>query len=223
MRGKMKYLGWFSCGITSAVACKIAIDKFGDDVDLWYIEIGASHPDNSRFIADCEKWFCKKISLARSQKYNSPLDVAKHKIFNTPYGAPCTLELKKKVRKEIESKYENFVHVFGFEYSIKEINRANRWLEQQKQPAIFPLIEKKLNKNDCKEILTSCGIKLPAMYELGYNNNNCLGCFKGGMKYWRKIRENFPDIFQQTAKLERFKTSTCLKKNGKKFYLNELN
>ena len=61
------------------------------------------------------------------------------------------------------------------------------------------------------------------MYELGYNNNNCLGCFKGGMKYWRKIRKNFPDIFQKTAKLERFKASTCLKKNGKKFYLDELN
>ena len=27
---KMKYLGWFSCGVTSAVACKLAIDKYGD-------------------------------------------------------------------------------------------------------------------------------------------------------------------------------------------------
>lgn len=36
----MKYLGWFSCGVTSAVACKLAIEKFGDDVELWYIETG---------------------------------------------------------------------------------------------------------------------------------------------------------------------------------------
>lgn len=54
-----KYLGWFSCGVTSAVACKIAIDS-GKDVDLWYLETGAEHEDNKRFIADCERWYDKK-------------------------------------------------------------------------------------------------------------------------------------------------------------------
>ena len=42
----MKFLAWFSCGVTSAVACKLAIDKYGDDVDIWYIETGAAHSDN---------------------------------------------------------------------------------------------------------------------------------------------------------------------------------
>ena len=218
----MKYLGWFSCGVTSAVACKIAIDKYGKDVDLWYIDTGASHSDNIRFIKDCEKWYNKKISIARSNTFSSPLDVASKKIFNTPYGAPCTLELKKKVRTEIEKKYQNFCHVFGFEYLAKEINRANRWTEQQKQIACFPLIEEKLNKEDCKLILLNNGIILPKMYELGYNNNNCIGCFKGGIKYWLKIKKDFPDIFQKTAELERLKHSTCLKRNGKRLYLDEL-
>lgn len=55
------YLGWFSCGVTSAVACKLAIDMYGsENVDLWYIETGASHPDNERFIADCENGMVKK-------------------------------------------------------------------------------------------------------------------------------------------------------------------
>lgn len=100
----MKYLGWFSCGVTSAVACKLAIEKFGDDVELWYIETGAAHPDNIRFIKDCEKWYGRKIQTARSEKYASPLDVASKQIFNTPYGAPCTYELKKKVQTK-NSKY----------------------------------------------------------------------------------------------------------------------
>lgn len=63
----MKYLGWFSCGVTSAVACKLAIERFGDDVDLWYIETGAAHPDNMRFIKDCEEWYGRKILTARSE------------------------------------------------------------------------------------------------------------------------------------------------------------
>lgn len=78
----MKYLGWFSCGVTSAVACKLAIEKFGNDVDLWYIETGASHPDNMRFIQDCEKWYGRKIQIARSEKYKSPLDVVINFVLN---------------------------------------------------------------------------------------------------------------------------------------------
>lgn len=41
LRIAMKFLAWFSCGVTSAVACKLAIDKYGDDVDIWYLETGA--------------------------------------------------------------------------------------------------------------------------------------------------------------------------------------
>lgn len=109
------------------MACKLAVEKFGDEVDLWYIETGSAHPDNIRFIKDCEKWYGRKIQTARSEKYASPLDVASKQIFNTTYGAPCTYELKKKVRQKIQNAYANFTHVFGFEYTPKEINRAKCW------------------------------------------------------------------------------------------------
>ena len=46
-------------------------------------------------------------------------------------------------------------------------------------------------------------IDLPAMYKLGYHNNNCIGCVKGKKGYWNKIRVDFPDIFWKMAKLER--------------------
>lgn len=41
------------------------------------------------------------------------------------------------------------------------------------------------------------------MYRLGYKNNNCIGCVKGGMGYWNKIRKDFPATFQRMASLER--------------------
>lgn len=31
------------------------------------------------------------------------------------------------------------------------------------------------------------------MYDLGYANNNCIGCVKGGIGYWNKIRIDFPE------------------------------
>jgi len=49
------------------------------------------------------------------------------------------------------------------------------------------------------------------MYDLGYSNNNCVGCVKGGMGYWNKIRVDFPEVFENRAKLERLIGHSCIK------------
>jgi len=56
------------------------------------------------------------------------------------------------------------------------------------------------------------------MYDLGYSNNNCIGCVKGGMGYWNKIRIDFPQVFKERAELERLIGASCI--NG--VYLDEL-
>jgi len=67
----------------------------------------------------------------------------------------------------------------------------------------FPLIEKGLTKQDCHGIAKELGLKRPIMYDMGYSNNNCIGCVKGGKGYWNKIRIDFPEVFESRAKLER--------------------
>lgn len=49
------------------------------------------------------------------------------------------------------------------------------------------------------------------MYELGYPNNNCIGCVKGGAGYWNKIRVDFPDVFKQRSVDERMVGASCIK------------
>lgn len=209
--------------MTSAVACKLAVDRFGDAVELVYIETGQEHSDSERFRNDCEQWIGKEIKILRSTKYSSPLDVAeKRGILNSPKGAPCTMFLKKKVRQEYQDQYKTPIHIFGFEYTKKEVNRAYRWMQQHSEHVYFPLIENHLTKRDCAMIIQAAGIEIPAMYKLGYNNNNCIGCFKGGMGYWNKIRVDFPEIFEKTAALERKLGNTCLKKDKKKLFLDDL-
>ena len=56
------------------------------------------------------------------------------------------------------------------------------------------------------------------MYELGYGNNNCIGCVKGGMGYWNKIRRDFPDAFAKMAAAEREIGRSCIKST----FLDEL-
>jgi len=97
-------LGWFSCGITSAVACKLVLEKY-EHVELYYMHIDTAHPDNERFIADCEKWYGQKINRIRSRKYKDQFDVIeKTGYVNGVDGARCTKELKKNVRFELEER-----------------------------------------------------------------------------------------------------------------------
>jgi hypothetical protein len=76
---------------------------------------------------------------------------------------------------------------------------------QDNNPSVVadaPLIRRGLTKADCLGALAKNGIEIPAMYKLGYKNNNCIGCVKGGAGYWNKIRRDFPDVFEKMAQVE---------------------
>lgn len=157
--------------------------------------------------------------MLRSEKYACVDDVIeKRRATNTPHGAPCTLELKKRVRQKWEC--ENGIgHTYVWGYDANEKRRADNILESMPEfNHEFPLIEKGLTKQDCHEICLRLGLKRPAMYDLGYPNNNCIGCVKGGMGYFNKIRIDFPEVFARRAKQEREIGHSCI--NG--VYLDEL-
>jgi len=170
-----------------------------------------------RFLKDCEIALNKDIEILQSQ-YKSVNDVVKQfRFINSPYGAKCTQILKKRVRKEWEHGKEDLTYIWG--YDIEEKARAERLEESMPEfKHKFPLIERQLKKEDCHGILKELGIKRPLMYDLGYKNNNCIGCVKGGMGYWNKIRKDFPEIFKERALLEREIGASCLRE----IYLDEL-
>jgi len=211
-------IGWWSAGITSTVACKIALELY-DNVELVYIESGNLHPDNIRFKNDCEKWYGQEIRIVHnSSGYESQIDVIhKTKYVNGPEGARCTLELKKKTRWETEELLASEgkrvdYQVFGFEFMRREVNRAIRFLQQYPEASpLFPLVETGLDKDACAGILINAGIEIPEMYRMGYPNNNCLGCIKGGKGYWNKVRVDFPEIFQEMAMAERVAGHSCIR------------
>lgn len=131
------------------------------------------------------------------------------------------------MRFKLEKERQWDHQVFGFEYDKKEINRAIRFKEQYPYTnPLYPLIELKFDKTRCVEELKKYNVELPMMYRLGYTNNNCVGCVKGGMGYWNKIRVDFPEVFKQVAEVERKVNATCLMDtvNGKRvrLFLDEL-
>jgi 3'-phosphoadenosine 5'-phosphosulfate sulfotransferase (PAPS reductase)/FAD synthetase len=197
-----RILAWFSCGDASAVAAKLAVEKHGDRCEVLYCDTFAyEHPDNMRFFADVERWLGRPIKVLRSLRYADIYDVfRKTKFLRGPNGARCTTELKKNVRKEYQRVDD--IHVFGF--TADEQHRVTRFKKENPELyAEFPLIEHGITKTECHARIRAAGIELPAMYKLGYHNNNCIGCVKGKKGYWNKIRRDFPDAFDRMAALER--------------------
>jgi 3'-phosphoadenosine 5'-phosphosulfate sulfotransferase (PAPS reductase)/FAD synthetase len=196
----MRVVCWFSCGATSAVAAKIALERYKDAV-LAYCDTNSEHDDNKRFMSDCEDWLGKPVVVLQSEKYKDIWDVFERaKYLVGVHGAMCTGELKKKVRMKFQRPDD--LQIFGFDKTEKE--RAKRFNDNNPDVHTwFPLIENGLTKEDCLQELMKAKIELPAMYKLGYRNNNCIGCVKGQQGYWNKIRKDFPDVFSRMSKIER--------------------
>ena len=203
---------WYSSGIASATATKLMIDE-GQDVTIVKTETNSEHPDNKRFDAECEELFGKKILYLSSEKYHDIWEVfEKTNYLVGVNGARCTTELKKKVRQSFQE-FDD-VHVFG--YTNDEKHRAERLIHNNPEIQVkSPLIDRGWSKAMCFDYFSKFGIEKPMMYRLGFNNNNCIGCVKGGKGYWNHIRKHFPDVFERMSKEERrIGHAVCKDENG---------
>ena len=205
---------WWSGGITSAVACKLAIDLFGKKrCKIIMIDTKNEDRDTYRFKKDCEKWYKLPIEIitAIDNEYESIEDVwIKYKSLNVSTGAICSTELKRKVREKWQLTNTYNHQIFGFEFLKKEFIRAiGLNINHPKAKGIFPLLMMGLDKDDCVEIVKNAKIRIPRTYELGFKNNNCFGtgCVQGGIGYWQKMQQEFPDKFEKMANLEHLLTN----------------
>jgi len=194
----------FSCGAASAVATKMAIDEYGDAVEVFYNDTGSEHPDNERFLKDCEQWFGRRINVLKSNTYRDIYEVFEARQFIVRFNgtAPCTGELK--ISPGLRILNLGDLEVFG--YTKGEEDRLERFIKDHPDRRIgVPLIEADINKSDCFKIIKNAGIDLPVMYKLGFRNNNCIGCVKArdSIDYWKRVRKYFPAQFNRTSKLER--------------------
>ena len=198
-------IAWWSGGVTSAVACKIAIDLYGlNSVRIIFIDTKNEDSDTYRFKSDCEKWYDKPIETISNDSYANIQEVwRKYKSLNVANGAICSSELKRAVRLKFQKENEYTHQVFGFD--IDEPKRAKAMtLNYPEAKPIYPLLFHGYTKKKCIEITEDAGIQVPASYRLGLSNNNCLqtGCVQGGIGYWQWMRINMIDKFNTMASIE---------------------
>lgn len=224
----MRLVSWTSCGDASAVCGKIVLADYGANhqVDLVRCFVPEEHPDNDRFCADLEKWYGHPIITMCSQEFGSCEEVwRKRRYMAGVAGAPCTLEMKKAVRWDYERQFHPDLQAFG--YTVEERDRAEDFRRNNPDVRLItPLIDKGLTKADCHAIVARAGIELPAMYRLGFNNNNCIGCVKAqSPSYWNRVRHFFPEVFEARATLSRELGVRLIKGTSgdrERFFLDEL-
>jgi hypothetical protein len=210
-------VSWFSAGVSSAVATWLELQRIDRII---YTHINDQDDDTLRFVRDCEQWWGRPVEVIQSKLKTVQEACLYRQFVNGPGGASCTRMLKREVRKqwEVENQFFNrFRYVWGMDRD--EADRADSVSDAMPDSEhVFPLVDRGLSKKEAHAILQSHGIRRPAMYDLGYHNNNCVGCVKGGAGYWNKIRRDFPEVFAKRAAMERAIGASCM--NG--VYLDEL-
>lgn len=211
---------WFSCGAASAIAAKLTLRSDPEAV-LAYCETNAEHPDNERFLADCVRWFNAPIARLSSSQYVDTWHVWEERSYIAGIeGAPCTGALKKAPRIAFQEPGD--IHVFG--YTCEERERADRFVEHN--PSLvcrFPLIERGIDKAACLAMLHGAAIALPAMYLLGFHNNNCIPCPKAtSPNYWAAIRFHFPEQFERMATLSRELGARLARIRDERIFIDEI-
>lgn len=217
---------WFSCGAASAVAAKRTLDLYGDRCTVRVLNspIAEEDQDNRRFCRDVEQWLGVKVEDVRNSKYpnHSAVDVwDDRKAMSFPHGAPCTVELKKRARQEWEESNPVDWHVLGFVW--EEQRRHDRFVLTERDNVIPVLINEKITKDQCYQIVQAAGIALPRVYKMGLPNANCLGCCKAtSPSYWSLIRELFPDVYSARAEQSRRLGVRLVRHKGERIFLDEL-
>lgn len=199
-----RILSWFSCGAASAVATKLAIAEHGDAVVPVYCATNAEHPDNARFMADCERWFGRPVTVIQSEKYADTWDVwTKRRYLAGIDGALCTTELK--IGPRLAFQHPTDQHVFGYTADAADVTRAKKFRTNWFELTVHtPLIERGITKAAALAMIKGAGIAPPVTYAMGFQNNNCIPCVKAtSPDYWSLIRQRFPAEFERMAKLSR--------------------
>lgn len=213
---------WFSAGAASAVATKLVLREHPEAV-VAYCATNSEHPDSERFIADCVRWFNRPIERLASDEYADTWDVwDKRKYMAGNNGAPCTVELK--VAPRLAWQMPSDIHVFGYTADAPDVERAERLRKNYFELTIqTPLIDRGLTKEACLAIVEDAGIELPAMYKLGFRNNNCVPCVKAtSPNYWALVRKCFPDVFERAAIKSRALGARLCRINNERKFIDEI-
>ncbi|MCX4754313.1 phosphoadenosine phosphosulfate reductase [Kitasatospora purpeofusca] len=84
----------------------------------------------------------------------------------------------------------------GIGISVDEIHRANRRRSEPHEQIEYPLLDLRLRREDCEQIITDAGLPVPP-------KSSCFFCPFRTVDAWRQQRQEDPELFAQAVALEK--------------------
>lgn len=215
-------LVWFSRGAASAIAWQLAKRKDPNCIAV-HCATNAEHPDSDRFEAEWCRVMNDSVTTLQSDEYADTWDVwEKTRWLAGINGARCTGELK--VAPRLEFQRPDDVHVFGYTADAPDVSRAERLRANFFEMKIeTPLIDAGITKEAALAMVERQGVRIPEMYRLGFQNNNCIPCVKAtSPDYWALVRKTHPEEFERMAKLSRRLDVRLCRIHGERSFIDEI-
>lgn len=196
----MKHIVFFSGGIGSFFTAKRVIEKYGkDDVVLLFTDTKIEDADLYRFMDDASKHF--GVPVTSIEDGRTPWEVFKDvRWLGNSRLAQCSHMLKQKTALDwIADNYspEECILYLGIDWTEAHRKKApvKNWNPYKVE---FPMCDAPyITKIEMIADLSSVGIKIPRLYELGFSHNNCGGmCVRGGQGHFINLLNKLPERFE---------------------------
>ena len=200
----MKHIVLFSGGAASSyVAWLVSQEQNKKDIILLHTPTYSEHPDADRFRTEVSNYLEIPITIHEDGRNIWEL-IDDNKCIPSNFIPFCTRILKlEQTEKFLRSIQEDYILYYGF--GTNEWRRIQKSLarnEQLGRNVKFPLWEKRLSNESIREIIANeWMIELPITYKY-LEHNNCLPCFKGGVRHFYLIWKYYPHYFWKASEKE---------------------
>ena len=179
--------------------------EFWEDYDLVIMaDTGDEQEETYYYVEKYLKPFCESKGLewvtVTEKKYGSLMKhCLERKILPIPSRRWCTHEHKvkpilKELRKRGATKKNPITSCIGI--SIDEAHRANFNTSVQYQKLEYPLVDRKISRKDCYDIIEKHGFPVPP-------KSGCDFCMFFSKNHFRKLAKNSPERFQKIVDMEK--------------------
>ncbi len=202
----MKHVIQFSGGLASAYVAWMCVEEFGkNNCILLFHETGVEHPDNVKF----KENVCNFLEIEYVEiSYGMDLWdlIVKQRCLPSYFQPFCTRMLKMEQGfKFLKKLKEKFIVYNGFgAHEPKRVMRANELGKRKGHTVHSPLYEQNIPDKKVMEIIRDeWNIKIQEPYMQGFEHCNCLPCFKGGQKHFKRVFQYYPEAFEKAKWAEK--------------------
>ncbi len=189
----------FGCGVDSVAGYLVLQDenKIKDFDEIIWADTGSEMPETYAYFDYVTKTLGWKIKIIKS-KYGKIYEYYRgRKMFPTRFRRECTSKFKiDPINKYLRTMYGKKAH-FNVNIFINytEADRRIRTSRHNYATLCYPLVDRKISRDRCKEIITEHKLLMP-------HKSGCYFCWAQPPKSWQKLKVKHPDLFEKSRQME---------------------